>query len=153
MAGNIAAAKDLACRWLSYRSRTEAEVRKKLLANSYDPSVVDEVIRWLLEYRYLNDRGIAETLVETLRRRGLVSKAMLQRRLLTRGIDPALAKEVTTEALEGIDESAEAMALAEKKMKTLARLPPDTARRRLAGFLSRRGFSADSIYKVLDRIS
>lgn len=150
---NSAAAKDLACRWLSYRSRTEAEVRKKLLTGGYDPSVVDEVIRWLHEYRYLNDRGIAETVIETLRRRGLVSKAMLQRRLLTRGIDPALAKEVTAEALEGIDELTEAMALAEKKMKTLSRLPTDTARRRIAGFLSRRGFSADTIYKILERIS
>lgn len=141
-----------ACRWLGYRPRTESEIRKRLLQAGYSETVVTEAIRRLTEYRYLDDRRLAEALVEEQKRRGIFGRAVLRQRLRGRGIDAALADEVVGEALQGVDELEEALALAGKRMKALAGLDRDVSRRRLAGYLSRRGFSMETVYKVLEKL-
>jgi len=141
-----------ACRWLGYSARTESEIRKRLKQAGYDEAVEEEVIRRLREYRYLDDRRLAEALVEELKRKGIVGRAVLRQRLRRRGIETALADEIITEALKGVNELDEALVLAGKRLKTMAGLDQPVIKRRLAGYLSRRGFSAETVYRVLEKI-
>ena len=68
------------------------------------------------------------------------------------GVEPALADEVVGEALRGVNELEEALAVAEKRVKTMGGLDQAVIKRRLAGYLSRRGFSMDTVYRVLERV-
>ncbi len=57
--GNIEAAKELAFRFLSYRSRSSEEVRQKLSQAGFAPSDIEGVIARLEELGYLNDYDYA----------------------------------------------------------------------------------------------
>src|SRR5204862_6575105 len=67
----------------------------------------------------------------------------LVRDLLAQGVERRLAERVVQEALaaEGLDGEGVARAVAERRARQLAGLPPAARRRRLLAFLARRGFS------------
>jgi len=71
--------------------------------------------------------------------------------LLSRGISLALAREVTTELMPKTDEEPLAREFVRRKQAQYAHLDEQTRWRRLAGSLARRGFSLDTIRKVLKR--
>ena len=53
---------------------------------------------------------------------------------------------------EGFDEGAACEALAVRRWAAVAALPPDVRRRRLTGFLLRRGFSGGEVQRVVRRL-
>lgn len=53
---------------------------------------------------------------------------------------------------EHIDEAAGMLALAEKKLRAFRSLDPVTRRRRLFGFLQRRGFGTAAVLATLDKV-
>ena len=64
----------------------------------------------------------------------------------------AVAAISETFAEEHIDEGATIERVAEKKLRTLAKVDDLTRRRRLYGFLARRGFDMDAINDVVARL-
>jgi SOS response regulatory protein OraA/RecX len=69
--------------------------------------------------------------------------------LKLKGIDTEIIQSTLIEVLPADDECAAAMKAAEKKLKTMTAIPPDARNRRLAGFLDRKGFSAEIIRNIL----
>src|SRR5439155_745738 len=64
---------DAAARFLETRSRSTAEVRRRLATAGYRPGLVDEAIERLAAQRYLDDEAFARSWVESrdrARRRG-----------------------------------------------------------------------------------
>jgi regulatory protein len=53
----------------------------------------------------------------------------------------------------GIDESEQAREAAARKLRTLSKLEPQVAKRRLYGFLARKGFGAEAIRAGLALLS
>jgi regulatory protein len=74
--------------------------------------------------------------------------------LRRKGIDAKSAAEAISEAVEtdGFDEVAACRAQAEKRWRSLSKLDPAVARRRLVGFLQRRGFGGSVIRTVVDEL-
>lgn len=138
-----------ALRLLSYRPRSVAEVRKKLVDKKYDPAVIEAVLNRLLDSHYLSDQNFAEEWVEnrsTFRPR---SRRMLQYELRKKGV----AEEHIQSALARItDETELAYQAGIRYAARLADLDRETFRRRLGAYLSRRGFSYGTIAPVVKRI-
>ena len=61
-----------------------------------------------------------------------------------------VSNDIIEQALEDLDEEAGAMKVAEKKVRRLTGLDKSTFRRRMWGFLKRRGFSYNTCHKVTD---
>ena len=72
-----------------------------------------------------------------------------------RGIDRAIADAAISEVIvdENIDERAMVEAAAVKKLRPLEKLEPDVRRRRLYGFLARKGFAADLVRAAVKRLT
>jgi regulatory protein len=138
-----------ALRFLSFRPRSVAEVRKKLVDKNFDSAVIETVIQRLIESDYLGDQSFAEEWVEnrtTFRPR---SRRMLQYELRKKGV----AEEHIQSALARItDEPELAYQAGIRYAARLADLDRETFRRRLGAFLSRRGFSYGTIAPVVERI-
>ena len=135
--------------FLSYRPRTEKEVRDRLRRGGYDPEAIDHAISRLQDWRYLDDVDFARRWVEnrtTHRPRG---KRLLQQELRRKGVDSETAREVIAEV--ELDETAAAEALARRRLPAYAGDDPATVRRRLAGYLARRGYDYDVIRIALER--
>ncbi|HEU4535549.1 MAG TPA: regulatory protein RecX, partial [Polyangiaceae bacterium] len=82
---------------------------------------------------------------------GAVGRSRVVRELVGRGLDRASAEGAVREAAddEGVSEAESAERAARKKLRSLEGLAPEVRRRRLYGFLARRGFAHDEIARVL----
>ena len=98
---------------------------------------VNTTIERLVEEGYLNDKGFARLFVESRIRSRPRSCALLRRELSQKGIDD----EVIDTVLEGVDDEHLARCSIEKKLNQWIKLDPVTFKKRLIGFLQRRGFS------------
>ncbi len=135
--------------FLSYRSRSEAEIQRKLSEQGFDPPVVDATIQRLKENGFLGDAKFASDWVEnrsTFRPRG---KRMLAMELRQKGV----GEEAIQRALaETGDEENLAYQAASKYARRLAGLDWETFRKRLGAYLMRRGFSYGTIAPILRQV-
>jgi regulatory protein len=133
-------AREICLRQLAVRPRTRAELAKALSAKGISDEVTAEVLDRYDEVGIIDDAAFARAWVSSRHQgRGLARRA-LANELRQRGVDA----EVASEALEAVDDEAEAeaaRALVDRKLRT-ATGPPDAVFRRLVGMLARKGYPA-----------
>lgn len=103
-----------------------------------------ELIAKFERLNYLNDERLARELVSRLSERKGKSKSVISRELRQRGIS-SHAIETALEAIDDDDELAKATELALQRVRQFSKLDQATAERRLVGFLSRRGYSGQTV--------
>lgn len=141
----------VALKVLAVRARTTHEVRRALTRRGYPPDEVAAVIARLTAARYLDDADFARTWVSARARRGAAAPARLARELRTKGVAGGEIAAALRGLQEEWDPAAAAGEAAKRKLKSLQGLPIPVARRRLAAFLDRRGFSADIVLTTCRR--
>ncbi|MBT3322974.1 MAG: RecX family transcriptional regulator [Anaerolineae bacterium] len=140
-----------AINFLSYRSRSSAEIRKNLRKHEISELCIEPTIERLEKLGFVNDKEFAETWVEnrnTFRPRGkrALTYELRQKGITNKVIESTLEEMVNEEELvyrAGI-----------KKAKKLARrnLEWQDFRKKLAAFLARRGFNYGVISPVLSQL-
>ncbi len=141
-------ARSILLRQLTIGPRTEEQLRQALRKRQVPDDVAEEVLARFAEVGLIDDRAYAESLVRSEAAAGSLSRRRVQQRLREKGV----ADHIVAEALEGIDlevEESAALELARRKAARMRDLDPSTARRRLAGVLARRGYSADTVRRVV----
>jgi regulatory protein len=78
--------------------------------------------------------------------------ARVEQALAARGLDPKLVAAVAAEAFAEAGEPAAAVAAGRRRLAALRDVAPAVARRRLAGYLSRRGYQAEAIAHALQAL-
>jgi len=133
-------AREICLRQLAARPRTRAELAKALQRKEISEEVIAEVLDRYDEVGIVDDAAFARAWVSSRHHgRGLARRA-LANELRQRGVDA----EVAGEALEAVDDEAEATAaraLVDRKLRT-ARGTPDAIFRRLVAMLARKGYPA-----------
>jgi regulatory protein len=128
-----------ALRFLEARSRSRAEVRRRLVSAGYRESLVDGAIARLSELGVLDDEAFARLWVESRDRARPRGAIALRRELAVRGVE----REVVEGALDerpSTDEEA-ARRLLERRGSSLARVADPRMRRQKAyALLARNGF-------------
>ena len=147
MRGFQSKAQQYALKLLSYRGRSERELEERLLKKGVTKSEVSSTIQRFKEIGLIDDMSLAETLKLTALSTKLLSQKGSKRFMLGRGIPPDIVDMVFYRH-EGTDFD-NAMRFVAKKLRVLGNYPPEIARRRLYGLLSRRGYSSETIMKVL----
>jgi regulatory protein len=132
---------------LSYKARTSAELRERLVRKGFSPDVVSSTLERLGELGLVNDEQFARQFTEDRVVVGHKGTWRVRAELRKRGV----AREQIEQAIAAApDETAAAREVVLKFRARNKRLEPDVLRRRLYGFLARRGFSVDTIRQVLD---
>jgi regulatory protein len=136
---------------LEARARAVTELRRLLIKKGEPPEEVDAAIERLRVAGVLDDANFARQLTRSKALGGGHSRRRIQQELAKRGV----ARDVSDEAIEevfeeeGIDEAAAIERVARKKLRLLGGLDLATQKRRLFGFLARRGYDSDAIARVL----
>jgi regulatory protein len=134
-----------AYRLLSYRGRSELELAGRLQRKGFGPASVHEALGRLKEGGYLDDGALATSLrrkAEEVRMLGASGARLYMRQM-------GIPREVAEEALAGYDELASARRLIQRKMPAMGGRPEAVVRRRLAGLMRRRGYSAETVRRSL----
>ena len=144
-------AKDVALRILSFRRRTEKQVKDKLQKKGFDEKTIKATIDKLKEFDLINDLEFATSWVKdrlAFKPRG---KKLLKQELWKKGIAKDIIEQVTEELCQ--DEDKSALELVEKIRGRYKDLDPKGAKRRMFNFLLRRGFSYEATKKALSQIN
>jgi regulatory protein len=134
--------------FLSYRARSESEIRKNLQKHEIPEAVIEETLERLRSNKLADDDQFARAWVEnrsTFRPR---SRRMMAMELRHKGLDD----EATRSALVNVDDEALAYEAASKRAARLKGLERSEFKTKLSGFLARRGFSYSVIAPVVTRI-
>ncbi len=134
--------------YLSYRARSESEIRKNLQKHEIPEAVIGQTLERLRQDGLANDNQFAQAWVEnrsTFRPR---SRRMMAMELRQKGLDD----EAIESAVETVDDEASAYAAGQKRSGRLKDLEWIDFRKKLSGFLARRGFSYSVIAPVVTRI-
>ena len=135
--------------FLSYRPRSEKEVRDRLRRGGFEQDAIEHAIARLHEWHYLDDADFARRWVENRTAHRPRGRRLLQQELRHKGIDVEIAREAIDDA--DLDETGAAEALARRRLPAYAGDEPAAIRRRLGAYLARRGYGYDVIRVALDR--
>lgn len=146
-------AKNTAYRYLAIRPRSKSEIEKKLCNKEFSSSVVESVIDHLVHLGYVDDRKFAcQWAASRARLRGY-GRNRIEQELRQKGVDRETIREALNEAVPPKDEQETARKIAEKKLRTMNSVEPEARKRRLAGFLERKGFSHEIIRGIIKAMS
>lgn len=146
-------AREAALRLLAVRPRSAAELARRLRMKGYEPEVAASVIERLRELGMIDDAAFANLLVRDRVRLRPQGARRLASELRAKGVDEETAREAIRDGME----------YEETDERTLARRAADRwprragedagrARRRLNGYLARRGFDGETIREVVDEV-
>ena len=125
-------------RKLRARAMSVSEARQVLRGHDLPAVDIDEVIEEFLHRGYLDDRTLAGALVTAGVERKGQGRVALSRALAQRGIPRDIVDEALAELPD--DDAERALEFARTKARSMSRLEPETALRRLLGQLARRGY-------------
>jgi regulatory protein len=144
----IERAYERALNFLSYRPRSEAEVRRNLHKKNVEDEVVETVVERLTRAGLLDDREFARYWVENRLQFNPRGARALRQELRQRGV----SNSIITDTLAGLNEEAAARKAASAGARRLAHLEPRDFRRRLWAYLARRGFSYTVIETLVEEM-
>ena len=148
----VVRAMDRAILLLSHRARATVELRRRLTRLELPATAIDEALARLTRLGYLDDAAFARQLARGRMLASGQSRYRIRSELLRKGVNRETADAAIEETLSSdeVDEGAIIERVAAKKARALAKLDPQTRRRRLYAFLARRGFGVDEIRRVID---
>jgi regulatory protein len=133
---------------LAPRAKSRAELSAHLQKRGVEVDIADAVLNELELQGLLNDLEFANIWSESRQRQKKLSKRVIAGELRTKGV----AQDIINEVIEKIDDDLEyqtAYTLAEKKFRSIKHLEPEKIYSRIAGALSRKGFSTGLTSEII----
>ncbi|MBN2187134.1 MAG: regulatory protein RecX [Dehalococcoidia bacterium] len=136
---------EAAYRYLSYRPRSEEEVRQRLHKHGFDGEAAEEVIFKLKEQNLIDDFAFAQFWKDDRLSFKPKSKNLINKELRGKGVAVEIIEQVTKD----IDDEGNAYELGRNRVRALAHLNYPDFYRRLSGYLGYRGFTHEVIKRII----
>lgn len=150
-ATQLEVARRIALDQLAVRQRSEQELRAVMARRNVPADVADEVLARFTEVGLIDDAAFARAVTEARSTNGQRGRARIRQELQAKGVDREVADAAISELDPGTERDA-ALNLAQRRVRAMAGLDRQVARRRLAGVLARRGFSGGIVSSVLAEV-
>ena len=145
---------DRAVNLLTYKQRSIKELRERLLEKDWtNGAIVEEVIKKLESYGYLNDAQFAKSYAASKIRQKPVGKRVLQQKLAQRKLDKETVSEAIEKVLEETPESEIIDRAIEKRIRLKGKPKDRDDAKKFYDFLLRQGFSYDLVRDKMREIS
>jgi len=142
--------KNAALNFLSYRARSEKEIKDRLKRKGYSRKLIDEVISDLKRLNFLNDYQFALNWIKDRLDHKPRGEKLLRAELLKLGIKEEFIEKSLEEAYPKNNEKEIALGVLRKRKKRYENLESRLAKKRMSDFLLRRGFSYEVVKEVLE---
>lgn len=134
--------------YLGYRPRSEPELRERLRRRGFSPENIKAVIDKLKSLKLVDDTAFAEFWKDKRESFSPRSKSLTRRELKQKG----LADEIIERTVATIDDEDSAFRAAVRKARSMDKSDYESFRRRLGGYLQRRGFNYGVIEHTIKRV-
>ena len=148
----LAEAMRVGLRYLSVRPRSCREIELRLLREKLTQETIERTVDRLTILGYLDDRNFAAAFARDRIRLRPCGVRRMKADLLSRGVSSCDADDGIESAMmeQDVNEHELLQQVASARASKLDDLDKGVARRRLFGYLSRRGFSSENIRKWID---
>ena len=130
-------ARDTAIKFLSFKQRTRKEIIVKLREKEYTDDIIAKVIRLLQKYSYIDDYAYASAFFFYMFNLNGLGVSRIRFELKQKGVSDEIIEKVVME--NSVDETERAVSLVERKYGVYDYDIKE--KRRIEGFLARKGFS------------
>jgi regulatory protein len=134
--------------YLSYRLRSESELRERLHRRGFDGDTLEAVITRLKEQGLVNDMAFAQFWRDDRESFSPRSRWLIKLELRRKGV----ANDIIDQVVEAIDDDDSAYRAALSRARSLPRSDEQSFRHRLGEYLKRRGFSYGVINHTVERM-
>jgi regulatory protein len=134
---------------LTRRGQSRWELEKTLLGRDIEGEIVQAELDRLERVGLIDDAALAETLVRTQHERKGLGRSALTAELRRRHVDQQHIDGALGQ-IDDDDEQSRATELAVRRAPQLRSLDGETAKRRLTGFLMRKGYSGSIVRTAVD---
>ncbi|QFG00184.1 recombination regulator RecX [Psychrobacillus glaciei] len=138
-----------AINFLSYRMRSEHEVKQKLQMSEFGEAVILEAVRKLYEHGFLNDESFTKALVNTQKKNSKKGPTAIRQELKKKGIERDLQDEVLATYSED-EQLTIARTLTEKIINQNADKTPRQVKQKVQDSLQRKGYNFTIISQALN---
>ena len=145
---------DRAVNLLTYKPRSVKELRTRLMEKEWtNAAIIEEVIKKLESYGYLNDVQFAKNFAASKLRQKPIGKRVLQQKMAQKKLDKETVEEAIEKAFEETPE-AEVIDRAIEKRLRVKGIPKERADvKKFYDFLLRQGFSYDLVSSKMREIA
>ena len=137
-----------ATRLVSYRPRSEAELRERLQRRGFDSDSIDAALNKLKKYALVDDVAFAEYWLDNRTSFSPRSKWLTKQELRRKGVN----NEIIEQIVDTSDDADNAYRAAVSKMRSLPLSDHQVFRHKLGGFLRRRGFNYEISNHVVEQL-
>ena len=134
---------------LSFKPRSIQELSERLKKKNHSDALIKETVEFFKKKGFLDDVKYAKLLSQSQVYSKPTGKRKLEFNLKQKGLSGEIIHE-TLSNLEDYDEKKMAYDLVVGRFSKMTGLSDETKKRRLYGFLKRRGFEDESIFAVLN---
>ena len=139
-----------ALRLLAARDYTVARIKEKLRSREFAESDLGEAVSRLEEEGWISDRRFAERFADAALVSGRYVGPRLKLEMRRRGLPDDLVSDVIARLSEEYDECREVRAVLERRFPGFSyAVASDKDKRRILGFLQRRGFGFSAIMRAM----
>jgi len=136
---------------LKYRLRSEREIRNKLKLKKFSEDIIDDTVTYFAQLGLIDDRQFATRWIASRLNKPFGARR-IQHELIDKGIERNIVEDEIKHAQESCCEEDIVFDLARQRRMKLEGVDPQKIKQRLFGYLSRRGFSPEAIYKAINRL-
>ena len=141
-------AKNTVYKLLNFRERSEKEIRNKLNTKGISSSTIEKCVIYFKDLDLIDDRQFAKKWINFRLKKPLgISRIRVE--LKQKGINENIIKEELSRSQENFDELNTVLKLAKRRLEKYKNIEQQKAQQRLYEYLTRRGFSGNSIRKTL----
>jgi regulatory protein len=144
-------AREYAFLLLKYRQRSEKELADRLKKKKFPEDVINSTLDFLRQKKFIDDNGFARAWIRERLARSIGPRRLAQE-LKLKGVRKQVIEDSLRETRESYSESDTVRELAASRLGRLKGLDPKAAKRRVYGYLLRRGFSTDLVIDTLNEI-
>lgn len=133
-------------KYLSYRNRSTKEVNDYLVRKHFEEESINSALKRLIDLKFINDEEFARSWIESRQKYKGKSKFILKNELRQKGLNDATIQPLLNNAQDDLETAKIAY---KKKERILSNLPKEEFNKKMAAFLSRRGYSWEIVSKLL----
>lgn len=137
---------------ISRRLHTKRELKQKLLKKGFAENLIDEILDYLQDNGYIDEKQFANEYVnELIRKRN--SKFMIINKLKQKGINEEIIEEVLLNKFSDDLEIENGIKLVQKKLRLLTNKTPLQKKQAIIQYLLNKGYNYDIVKVIIEKIN
>lgn len=134
---------------LKFRLRSEKELYQRLKKKKFDEVIIEKTLSFLKDKGFIDDNYFAAAWIESRIKKPLGLRRLRQE-LNIKGIDKQTIDTQIEKIKNNYSEESVVSQLVRERLKKLRGIDPQTVRRRIYGYLLRRGFSPETTVNIIN---